>query len=142
MSSVPVSESLSTDFSEGRLNMNNNSISSKSETDWARLDAMADEDIDLSDCPEVTPEMFARAIVRRGPTIQKTIPIRYQLIIYWSGIDRTFLVEVPELPGCMADGETYQEAVQNVEVVIQEWIDTAQVLGRSIPEPKGRLMFA
>jgi predicted RNase H-like HicB family nuclease len=123
MSSVPVSESLSTDFSEGRLNMNNNSISSKSETDWARLDAMADEDIDLSDCPEVT-------------------PIRYQLIIYWSGIDRTFLVEVPELPGCMADGETYQEAVQNVEVVIQEWIDTAQVLGRSIPEPKGRLMFA
>jgi predicted RNase H-like HicB family nuclease len=51
-------------------------------------------------------------------------------------------VEVPELPGCMTDGETYQEAVQNAEVMIQEWIDTAQALGRSIPEPKGRLMFA
>lgn len=68
--------------------------------------------------------------------------IRYQLIIYWSEIDRSFLVEVPELHGCMADGETYEEAVQNVEVIIQEWIDTAQALGRSIPEPKGRSMVA
>jgi predicted RNase H-like HicB family nuclease len=70
------------------------------------------------------------------------MPIRYQLIIYWSEIDKAFLVEVPELPGCMADGETYQEAVQNVEIVIQEWIETAQSLDRPIPEPKGRLMFA
>jgi predicted RNase H-like HicB family nuclease len=70
------------------------------------------------------------------------MPIRYQLIIYWSETDRAFLVEVPELPGCMADGETYQEAVQNVEIVIQEWIETAQSLDRPIPEPKGRLMFA
>ncbi len=68
--------------------------------------------------------------------------IKYELIIYWSEVDEAFIVEVPELPGCMADGETYQEAVQNVEVIIQEWIDTAQALGRSIPEPKGRLMFA
>jgi predicted RNase H-like HicB family nuclease len=68
--------------------------------------------------------------------------IKYELIIYWSEVDRSFLVEVPELPGCMADGETYQEAVQNAEVVIQEWIETAQELGRHIPEPKGRLMFA
>lgn len=68
--------------------------------------------------------------------------IRYELIIYWSDIDQTFIVEVPELPGCAADGETYQEAVQNVEVVIQEWIETARELGRPIPEPKGRLMFA
>lgn len=68
--------------------------------------------------------------------------IRYELIIYWSEIDQAFIVEVPELPGCAADGETYQEAVQNVEVVIQEWIATAQELGRSIPEPKGRLLFA
>lgn len=68
--------------------------------------------------------------------------IRYELIIYWSEVDQAFIVEVPELPGCAADGETYQEAVQNVEVVIQEWIETAQALGRSIPEPKGRLMFA
>jgi predicted RNase H-like HicB family nuclease len=60
--------------------------------------------------------------------------IRYELIIYWSEIDRTFIVEVPELPGYAADGETYQEAVQNAEVVIQQWIETAQELGRSIPE--------
>ena len=70
------------------------------------------------------------------------VNIRYQLVIYWSKIDQAFLVEVPELPGCMADGETYQEAIQNAEVIIQEWIDTATSLGRSIPEPKGRLMFA
>ena len=68
--------------------------------------------------------------------------IKYELIIYWSEVDQAFIVEVPELPSCAADGETYQEAVQNVEVVIQEWIETAQALGRSIPEPKGRLLFA
>ena len=68
--------------------------------------------------------------------------IKYELIIYWSEVDQAFIVEVPELPGCAADGETYQEAVQNVEVVIREWIETAQALGRSIPEPKGRLLFA
>ena len=68
--------------------------------------------------------------------------IKYELIIYWSEVDQAFIVEVPELPGCAADGETYQEAVQNVEVVIQEWIETAQALGRPIPVPKGRLLFA
>lgn len=68
--------------------------------------------------------------------------IKYELIIYWSEVDQAFIVEVPELSGCAADGETYQEAVQNVEVVIQEWIETAQELGRVIPEPKGRLLFA
>ncbi|MCY7275600.1 MAG: type II toxin-antitoxin system HicB family antitoxin [Phormidesmis sp. CAN_BIN44] len=68
--------------------------------------------------------------------------IKYELIVYWSEVDQAFIVEVPELPGCVADGETYQEAVQNVEVVIQQWIETAQELGRSIPEPKGRLLFA
>lgn len=68
--------------------------------------------------------------------------IKYQLIIYWSEEDRAFIVEVPELPGCAADGETYQEAVQNVEIVIQEWIETAQALGRPIPKPKGRLLLA
>ena len=68
--------------------------------------------------------------------------IRYELIIYWSEEDSTFIVEVPELPGCMADGQTYQEAVTNVEIVIQEWIETARELGRSIPSPKGRLMYA
>jgi predicted RNase H-like HicB family nuclease len=65
--------------------------------------------------------------------------IKYELIIYWSEIDQSFIVEVPELPGCAADGETYQAAMQNAEVVIQEWIKTAQALGRPIPEPKGQL---
>lgn len=68
--------------------------------------------------------------------------IRYELIIYWSEDDQAFIVEVPELPGCMADGETYQEAVQNAEITIQEWIETARELGREIPQPKGRLLFA
>ena len=68
--------------------------------------------------------------------------IYYEMIIYWSQEDQAFIVEVPELPGCMADGETYQKAVQNAEVIIQEWIETAQALGREIPEPKGRLLFA
>ena len=67
---------------------------------------------------------------------------KYELIIYWSEIDQAFIVEVPELIGCAADGETYQEAVQNAEVVIQEWIEIAQELGRPIPQPKGRLLFA
>lgn len=68
--------------------------------------------------------------------------IKYELIIYWSEIDQAFIVEVPELPGCAADGETYQDAVQHAEVVIHEWIETAQELGRPIPEPRGRLLFA
>lgn len=70
------------------------------------------------------------------------MPIKYELIIYWSEADNAFLVEVPELAGCMADGQTYAEALANAEVIIQEWIETAQMLGRPIPKPKGRLMFA
>jgi predicted RNase H-like HicB family nuclease len=68
--------------------------------------------------------------------------VKYELIIYWSESDQTFIVEVPELPGCMADGQTYIEAVTNAEVVISEWIETAQELGRDIPTPKGRLLYA
>ncbi len=68
--------------------------------------------------------------------------IRYEMILYWSEADGAFIAEVPELPGCAADGATYQEAVQNAEVIIQEWIETARELGRPIPEPKGRLLFA
>lgn len=68
--------------------------------------------------------------------------IRYEMIIYWSDEDQAFIVEVPELPGCMADGATYQEAVTNAEIIIQEWIETAHELGREIPEPKGRLIYA
>jgi predicted RNase H-like HicB family nuclease len=68
--------------------------------------------------------------------------IKYELIIYWREEDQAFIAEVPELPGCMADGETYQEAVANAQVVINEWIKTAQELGRPVPEPKGRLVYA
>ena len=67
--------------------------------------------------------------------------IRYEVIIYWSEEDKAFIAEVPELAGCMADGATYQEALANVEVVIQEWIETARALGRPIPEPKWRLAY-
>lgn len=67
---------------------------------------------------------------------------RYEMIIYWSEKDEAFIAEVPELPGCMADGRTYSEAVANAETVIDHWIETARELGRQIPEPRGRLMFA
>jgi predicted RNase H-like HicB family nuclease len=67
---------------------------------------------------------------------------RYEVIIYWSNEDQAFIAEVPELPGCAADGATYQEAIANTEVVIQEWIETAQELGRAVPEPRGRLIYA
>jgi len=67
---------------------------------------------------------------------------KYEVIIYWSEEDQAFIAEVPELPGCAADGKTYREALSNVEVVIHEWIETATELGRPIPQPKGRLVFA
>ena len=67
---------------------------------------------------------------------------RYEVIIYWSDDDEAFIAEVPELPGCAADGATHQKALSNVEVIIQEWIETARALGRPIPEPRGRLVFA
>ncbi len=69
-------------------------------------------------------------------------PAKYEIIIYWSEEDDAFIAEAPELSGCAADGRTYQEALANVEVVIQEWIETAKELGRPIPVPKGRLVFA
>ena len=68
--------------------------------------------------------------------------IKYEVILYWSDEDEAIVAEVPELPGCMADGQTYQKAIENVEIVIQEWIDTARELGRPIPSPKGRLIYA
>lgn len=67
---------------------------------------------------------------------------KYELIIYWSKEDEAYVVEVPELPGCMADGATYEEAVANAQVVIREWIETAKAIARPVPEPKGRLMYA
>lgn len=66
----------------------------------------------------------------------------YEMILYWSKDDGAFIAEIPELPGCAADGATYQEAVANAEQVIQEWIETARELGRAIPIPRGRLMYA
>ena len=71
-----------------------------------------------------------------------TKPLRYELIIYWSEEDSAFIAEVPELPGCAADGTTYAEALANAEVVIREWLETAEELGRDIPKPKGRLVYA
>lgn len=67
---------------------------------------------------------------------------KYEIIIFWSDEDSVFVAEVPELPGCMADGGTYQEALANAQQIIQEWIDTAEELGRPMPQPKGRLTYA
>jgi predicted RNase H-like HicB family nuclease len=67
---------------------------------------------------------------------------KYEIIVYWSDDDQSFIAEVPELPGCAADGATYQEAIKNAELIIDEWIETAKELGRQIPEPKGRLKYA
>ena len=67
---------------------------------------------------------------------------KYEVIIYWSGEDQAFIAEVPELPGCAADGKTHTEALAEVDVVISEWIETARSLGREVPEAKGRLVFA
>ena len=69
------------------------------------------------------------------------MPLRFGLVIYWSPEDQAFLVEVPELPGCKANGQSYEEAVANARVVIEEWIQTAQELGRPIPEPQGKLIL-
>ena len=67
---------------------------------------------------------------------------RYEIIIYWSKDDEAYIAEVPELSGCMSDGETYAEALESVQQIINEWIETAQQMGRQIPEPKGKLMYA
>ncbi len=67
---------------------------------------------------------------------------KYELIIYWSNDDDSFIVEIPELPGAMADGITYEEALSNAQIVINDWIETAKQLGRQIPIPKGKLIYA
>lgn len=67
---------------------------------------------------------------------------KFEIITYWNEEDSAFIAEVPKLAGCMADGKTYQEALVNAEIIIQEWLETARDLGRQIPEPKGRLVFA
>lgn len=68
--------------------------------------------------------------------------MKYEIILYWSEEDGAYIAEVPELTGCMADGATAKEALHNVEQIAQEWIETAQELGREVPEPKGRLRYA
>ena len=67
---------------------------------------------------------------------------KFEIILYWSEEDQAFIAEVPELPGCFADGSTYQEALKNIEIIMEEWIETAKELGRTIPKPKGRLIYA
>jgi len=67
---------------------------------------------------------------------------KYEIIIYWSSEDNAYIAEVPELPGCMADGKLPQEVLANVETIISEWIETAQIMGRPIPVPKGKLAYA
>lgn len=67
---------------------------------------------------------------------------KYEIILYWSNEDECYIAEVPELSGCMADGETMAEALDNIHIVISEWIETAEMLGRDIPEPKGKLAYA
>ncbi len=68
--------------------------------------------------------------------------LHYEVILYWSDSDQAFIAEVPELAGCVADGQTYEKALDAAQQMMGEWIETAQELGREIPKPKGRLMFA
>ncbi len=68
--------------------------------------------------------------------------MKYEVIIYWSAEDSAFIAEVPELPGCAADGPSYAAALRNVRQIAREWVETARDLGRPIPKPKGRLRFA
>ena len=67
---------------------------------------------------------------------------KYEVVLYWSAEDNAFIAEAPELAGCCADGETHKQALENLEIIINEWIETAKLCGRAVPEPRGRLMFA
>jgi predicted RNase H-like HicB family nuclease len=67
---------------------------------------------------------------------------KYEVIVYWSEEDGSYIAEIPELAGCMADGKTYEEALKNAEIAISEWIETAKELGRDMPRAKGRLLYA
>ncbi len=67
---------------------------------------------------------------------------KYEVIVWWSEKDQAYIAETPELPGCMSDGKTYEEALKNIQLIISEWIETANKIGREIPQPKGKLMYA
>ena len=71
-----------------------------------------------------------------------TNEIKYEVIIFWSDVDDAFIAEVPDLPGCMADGESYEEALFNAQIVIRQWIETAKAIGRAVPKPRTRLQAA
>ena len=71
-----------------------------------------------------------------------TDSLKYEITIYWSEADDAYIAEVPELAGCMADGQTYDEALENAQIVVNQWIETAKELNRRVPEPKQRLAFA
>ena len=68
--------------------------------------------------------------------------MKYEVILYWSEEDDAYIAEVPELPGCMADGKTQLDALRAVEIIAKEWVETAQQMGREVPQPKGRLKYA
>jgi predicted RNase H-like HicB family nuclease len=86
--------------------------------------------------------MVASSEGKKARSKRPVSDVKYAIILYWSKEDEAFIAEVPELPGCAAEGATYQEAVANVEAAIREWIETARELGRPIPSPRGRLLFA
>ena len=67
---------------------------------------------------------------------------KYEVIVWWSEKDQAYIAEAPELPGCTSDGKTYEEALKNIQLIISEWIETANKIGREIPQPKGKLMYA
>ncbi len=67
---------------------------------------------------------------------------KYEVIVWRSEKDQAYIAEVPELPGCLSDGKTYEEALKNIQIIISEWVETTKELGREIPEPKGKLMYA
>lgn len=80
--------------------------------------------------------------MRKGEISKECLMSKFEVIIYWSEEDKSYIAEIPELPGCAADGKTYFEALKNVELIAKEWIETAKQLGRDIPKPKGRLLYA
>src|SRR5260221_529881 len=96
----------------------------------------------LANCCSVTLRSALNPTMARATAWREKPMTKYEIIIYWNQADEAFIAEVPELPGCAADGKTYKEALANVEIIIQEWLETAKELGRPIPAPRGRLAFA
>ncbi len=102
---------------------------------------VTDANINFNDLLSLLRSLDSQELIRGSHHIF-TLEGMYEVIIYWSDEDEAFVAEVPELAGCMADGVTYQEAPANAEVIIHEWLETAREMGRAIPEPKSRLIYA